>query len=332
MKLLILGGTKFLGRYLAEIALERGHEVSLFNRGRTGPDLFPEAEKLRGEREGDLSVLRGRSWDSAIDTSGYLSRTVHASAGLLAGAVDHHTFVSSISAYPHPIPPGTDENVPVLEPPDLELEELDMKLYGELKVGCERAAKAEMPGRVLVVRPGLIVGTHDYTDRFAYWCRRMERDGEVLAPGDPERQVQLIDVRDLAGWMLRMAEERRTGVYNATGPRDILTMARMLEGIRVATGSDARFTWVPEEFLLESKVGPWDELPLWLPEEMNGMLAVSVGKAVHEGPTFRPIQDTARDTLAWEADRDDEAGTGAGISQEREEELLRIWRAGNGPG
>ena len=326
MKLLILGGTKFLGRYLAEAAIERGHEVSLFNRGRTGPDLFPEAETLLGDRESDLSALRGRSWDAAIDTSGHLPCTVHNSAGLLADAVDHYTFVSSISVYPHPLTPDTGENASVLEPSDPEPTEFDPELYGELKVGCERAAEEEMPGRVLIVRPGLIVGPHDDSGRFTYWCRRVMRGGEVLAPGHPNREVQLVDVRDLAGWMLRMAEERKTGVYNATGPRDILTMGEMLESLRAATGSDARFTWVPEEFLLDAEVGPWQELPLWLPEEMNGMLAVNVSKAVRARLTFRPLQETARDTLAWEEDRDEEPEMEAGISRGREEELLKSWR------
>lgn len=330
MKLLILGGTKFLGRHLAELALERGHEVSLFNRGRTGPNLFPEVEKLRGDRDGDLSALKSRSWDAVIDTSGYLPRTVHASASLLAGAVEHYTFVSSGSVYPHPIQPGTDENASVLDPPDPEPEELDLELYGELKVGCEREAEAAMPGRVLVVRPGLIVGPHDDSDRFTYWCRRVAEGGEILAPGDSNRQVQLIDVRDLAGWIMLMAEEQRTGVYNATGPQDKLTMHEMLEGIRKASGGDTRFTWVPEKFLLDSDVGPWDELPLWLPEEMNGMLAVNVSKAVGAGLSFRPLGDTARDTLVWNTNRGDEPEMEAGISREREEELLQSWHGVGG--
>ena len=328
MNLLILGGTKFLGRHLVESALERDHEVSLFNRSRTEPQLFPGIEKLRGDRDGDLSALRGRSWDVVIDTSGHLPRTVHASAGLLADAVQHYTFVSSGSVYPHPVSPGTDEEAPVLEPPDPEPEELDLELYGGLKTGCERAAEEAMPGRTLIVRPGLIVGPHDDSDRFTYWCRRVARGGEILAPGDPERQVQLIDVRDLAGWIILMAEERRTGLYNATGPQDKLTMGGMLEDIREASGGDARFTWVPEKFLLDAGVGPWEELPLWLPEEMNGMLAVSVSKAVGAGLSFRSLGDTARDTLAWDADRDEEPEMEAGISREREEALLRGWREG----
>jgi 2'-hydroxyisoflavone reductase len=206
MDLLVLGGTRFLGRHLVEEALGRGHQVTLFNRGESNPGLFPEVEELRGERGGDLSPLRGRRWDAAIDTSGYLPREVRRSAEILAGSAGHYTFVSSISVYEDFARTGIDEDAPVLEPPDPEPVELDWELYGGLKVGCERAVEAAMPGRALVVRPGMIVGPHDYTDRFPYWRRRVAEGGDVLAPGDPERQVQLIDARDLAGWMLRMAE------------------------------------------------------------------------------------------------------------------------------
>jgi 2'-hydroxyisoflavone reductase len=325
VEVLILGGTRFLGRHLAEEALERGHRVTLFNRGQSDPGLFSEVEELWGERGGDLSPLRGRTWDAAIDTSGYLPREVRHSAELLAGSVGHYTFVSSISVYESFAHTGTDEDAPVLEPPDPEPEDLDWELYGGLKVGCERAAEAAMPGRVLVVRPGMIVGPHDYTDRFPYWRRRVAEGGEVLAPGDPEEQVQLIDARDLAAWMLRMAEEGHTGVYNATGPEHRLTMRGMLEGIREATGSDARFAWASEEFLLAAGVKPWEEMPFWVPREMAGILAVDVGRAVEAGLVFRPLGETVRDVPGPDAARP-EVEIEAGISREREEELLRAWR------
>lgn len=325
MDLLILGGTRFLGRHLAGEALERGHRVTLFNRGESNPGLFPNVEELRGERGGDLSALRGRSWDAVIDTSGYLPREVRRSAELLAGSVGHYTFVSSISVYADFGRTGTGEGAPVLEPPDPEPEELDWELYGGLKAGCERAVEAAMPGRALVVRPGMIVGPHDYTDRFPYWCRRVGEGGEVLAPGDPEQQVQLIDARDLAGWMIRMAEEGRTGVYNATGPEQRLTMRGMLEEIRAATGSDARFVWASEEFLLDSGVKPWEEMPFWITGEMAGILAVDVGRAVGAGLAFRSLGETVRDTPGPDAERET-VDIGAGISRVREEELLRAWR------
>lgn len=326
MELLVLGGTRFLGRHLVGAALERGHRMTLFNRGKSNPGLFPEVEELRGERGGDLSALQGRRWDAAIDTSGYLPREVRASAGLLAGAVEHYTFVSSISVYADFSRLGIDEDAPVLAPPDPEPEELDRELYGDLKVGCELAAEAAMPGRTLVVRPGMIVGPHDYTNRFPYWCRRVAEGGEVLAPGDPDRPVQLIDVRDLAGWMIRTVEERTTGLYNATGPARGLTMRGMLEGIHEATGGDARFEWASERFLLGAGVKPWEELPFWVQEEMAGILSVDVGRAVEAGLTFRPLGETVRDTLGG---GDPSAEIDAGIERGREEELLRAWRGSN---
>ena len=325
MELLILGGTRFLGRHLVGAALERGHRVTLFNRGKSNPGLFPEVEELRGERGGDLSPLRERRWDAVIDTSGYLPREVRASAELLADSVGHYTFVSSISVYEDFGRIGMDEDAPVLAPPEPEPEGLDWELYGGLKVGCERAVEAAMPGRALVVRPGMIVGPHDYTDRFPYWRRRVEEGGEVLAPGDPEQQVQLIDARDLAGWVLRMAEERRTGVYNATGPEYRLTTRGMLEGIRAATGSDAQFVWASEKFFLDAGVKPWEEMPLWVPKEMAGILSVNVGRAVGAGLAFRPLGETVRDVPGPEAGSTD-VEIAAGISPEREEELLRAWR------
>jgi 2'-hydroxyisoflavone reductase len=328
LELLILGGTRFLGRHLVEAALAGDHRVTLFNRGRSNPGLFPGVEELRGERRGDLSALRERGWDAVIDTSGYLPREARASAGLLADSVGHYTFVSSISVYEDFGRTGLDEDAPVLAPPDSEPEELDLELYGGLKVGCERAVEAEMPGRTFVVRPGMIVGPYDYTNRFPYWRRRVAEGGDVLAPGDPEQQVQLIDARDLAGWILRMAEERRTGVYNATGPDRRLTMRGMLEEIREATGSDARFVWASEEFLLGAGVEPWEEMPFWVPKEMAGIMAVSVDWAVGAGLAFRPLAETVEDTPGPEAEGQ-EVEFDAGISRERERELLRAWRGAN---
>ena len=325
MDLLILGGTRFLGRHLVDAALESGHRVTLFNRGESNPGLLPEVEELRGERGGDLSALRGRSWDAVIDTSGYLPRDVRHSAGLLAGSAGHYTFVSSISVYADFGRTGIDEDSPVLEPPNPEPEELDLELYGGLKVGCEREAEAAMPGRTLVVRPGMIVGPYDYTDRFPYWRRRVAEGGEVLAPGDPEQPVQLIDARNLAGWIVRMAEDRRTGVYNATGPEHRLTMRGMLEEIRDVTGSDARFVWASEEFLIDAGVKPWEEMPLWVPGEMAGLLSVDVGRAVGAGLVFRPLGETVRDIPGPDAERSG-AEIEAGISREREERLLRARR------
>lgn len=326
MKLLVLGGTRFVGRHLVEAALARGHEVSLFNRGRTGPDLFPEAEHLRGDRGGDLSALQGRRWDAAIDVNGYVPRLVRASAGLLAGMVERYVFISTISVYAHLEKPGTTEESPVREPPPGQegAEEITNESYGWLKVLCERAAEAAMPGRVLHVRPCIVAGPDDYTGRFNWWVARVARGGEVLAPGRPGRPLQLIDARDLGSWVLDMTERRETGVYNAAGEIPTLTMGRMLEACREAAGSDADFTWVDDRFCADEGYEP----PLWRPEA-EGVDAVDFGKAVAMGLTFRPIAETARDTLEW-IEEDPGGRTPSGIDPEREAELLREWRRRSG--
>jgi 2'-hydroxyisoflavone reductase len=346
MKLLILGGTKFLGRHLVEAALARGHEVTLFNRGQLNPELFPDVEKLRGDRDGGLDALKGRSWDAVVDPSGYSPRVVRDSARLLADSVGHYTFVSSVSVYKDTSVPGVDEDYPVgtitgeqlreaeaLRQSELTAAPFFWEMYGALKALCERAAEEEMPGRILNARAGLIVGPHDYSDRFTYWPRRVAEGGEVLAPGDPERQVQLIDARDLAGWILDMAEARRAGTFNATGPDYRLTMGRVLEVCRGTTGSDARFVWVDEQFMLDAGLGPWMEVPLWTPESDEGnrhFMGVSVGKAVAAGLKFRPLSETVRDTLEWDLTRPADTQRRAGLAVEKEKEVLNAWRERGG--
>jgi 2'-hydroxyisoflavone reductase len=327
MDLLILGGTRFLGRHLVEAAFGDDHRVTLFNRGLSGPDLFPEVETIRGDRDGDLSALRGRCWDAVIDTCGYVPSVVRASAGLLADAVGHYTFVSSISVYPDDIGPGVDEGAPVEELDDPTVEEVTGETYGGLKALCERAAEEEMPGRVLNVRPGLISGPHDPTDRFTYWPRRIAAGGEVLAPDRPECQVQFIDVRDLAAWMVKMSAEQQTGTYNATGPSYELRMGTFLEECE-AVGGDAEIIWVSEEFLEANGVEPFTEMPLWVPREYAGMMAVDGGRAIASGLTFRPVSQTIRDVLEWDQTRE-QTDLAAGLKPERERELLSAWHGGN---
>lgn len=338
MKLLILGGTVFLGRALVDAALARGHEVTLFNRGQHNPELYPQVEKLRGDRDGDLSALAGRRWDAVIDTSGYVPRIVRASAELLAPNVEHYSFISSISVYSDNSQPGMDEGGPtgVLEDPATE--EVGPN-YGPLKAACERTAEETMPGKVLNVRAGLIVGPHDRSDRFTYWPVRVARGGDVLAPGRPERVAQLIDVRDLAEWNVRMAESRTAGVYNVTGPQQPLPMGTLLETCKAVSGSDARLVWVDDAFLLEHEAGAWMELPLWIPEsrtEMVGFMRVSCARALADGLTYRPLAETVRATLEWNATRPAEETntakyglgvTGAGMKPEREVEILAAWAA-----
>lgn len=330
MRLLILGGTVFLGRHLVDAALERRHQVTLFNRGQHNPDLFPDVEKLRGDRDGNLDALRPRQWDAVIDTCGYVPRIVRASAALLADRVGHYTFISSISVYAGQ---GTDEDSPLGRLDDESVEQITGQTYGPLKALCEQAVERVMPGRVLNVRAGLIVGPHDPTDRFTYWVQRVAQGGEVLAPGRADRPVQFVDARDLARWIVRAVEARVTGVYNATGPRDPLAIGHLLDAIRRVSGSDARFTWVDEGFLTDAGVAPWTEVPLWIPQSnpsASAMLSVNCLKAIVAGLAYCPLADTIRDTLAWDVARPSDSERRAGLKPEREAELLKAWHEREG--
>jgi len=335
VKLLILGGTKFLGRAASEAALARGHELTLFNRGATNPDLFPEAEKLRGDRDGDLRALEGGSWDAVIDPCGYVPRVVRASAELLSGAgVAHYVFISSISAYSE-LPRDYDESAPLDELEDPASEEV-MRDYGPLKVACERVVEEVFPGRSSLIRAGLIVGPHDPTDRFTYWPARLARGGDVLAPGSPDQPWQFVDARDLGAWLVRLCEERTPGAFNATGPVGGTTAGEVLETCRRVAASDAELTWVDDSFLLAHEVGEWMELPLWVAQEgENATLhTADVSRAVAAGLATRPVEETVRDTLAWAASRDGRGegtvamGTaeGVGLDPEKERRLLAEWR------
>jgi 2'-hydroxyisoflavone reductase len=336
MRLLVLGGTLFLGRHVVQRALDRGHAVTLFTRGRTGPDLFPEAERLVGDRAGDLAALRGRTWDAVIDTCGYVPRLVRTAAELLKDAVGHYTFVSSISVYAEMNAPGIAETAPVgvLSTPT---EEVGPESYGPLKALCEAAVAETLPGRTLNVRPGLLVGPCDPSGRFTYWVRRVAKGGEILAPGDPEAQVQIIDARDAAAWLVRSAEARVTGVFNLTGPDSRLAMAALLETCRQTLNTGSLFTWVPETFLVGRQVTPWTEVPLWLPADSGGVMSVAIGRALATGLTFRPLAQTIRDTFDWQAGPGSDSPPAPGISSsprpkvglaaEREAELLQAWHA-----
>jgi 2'-hydroxyisoflavone reductase len=333
MRLLVLGGTVFLGRHIVAAATERGHDLTLFNRGRSDPAPIPGVEQIHGDREQDLArSVAGRRWDVVIDTSGYLPRVVRASAELLSDTVECYAFVSSISAYATFPRPGLDEDAPLAPAPPPDAEDV-VRYYSELKAACEGEVDSVLGDRALVIRPGLIVGPHDPTNRFTYWVRRLAEGGRVLAPGAPEQPVQLIDARDLGDWIVRMAEERAGGVYNATGPATWLTFGPMLERIRDATGGGAELVWIEEHRLAEAGVEPWLELPLWLDLPRNpgfrGFLAVDIGRALGAGLTFRPLEETVADTLAW-IGRDALApapgnvpqSPPTGLSREREAELL----------
>ncbi|UCC53868.1 MAG: NAD-dependent epimerase/dehydratase family protein [Anaerolineaceae bacterium] len=327
MKLLILGGTRFLGRAIVAAALARGHRVTLFNRGQSNPELYSELELLQGDRDGGLDVLRDRRWDAVIDTCGYVPRPVRDSAKLLADVVDHYTFISTISVYAEPVKPGTDEDSALAHIEDSSVEEVTAETYGPLKVLCEQAVDEEMNGRALLVRAGLLVGPFDQSDRFTYWPYRVAHGGEVLAPGKPEAAIQFIDVRDIAQWTVKATENRVTGPFNVTGPAETLSMLRFLENCHTVSDSDASFTWVSESFLMVNDVAPFTELPLWVPEDDAGILQVNIGKALRAGLSFRPLSDTVRDTLDWSQSRPAGYKWLAGISLKREVELLKQWHA-----
>lgn len=326
MNLLIIGGTRFVGRHIVENALERGHTLTLFNRGQSNPGLFPQVEEIHGDRDGDLGLLEGRHWDAVIDTSGYIPRIVRASAEFLGQATDNYVFISTISVYRDPLTPHSDEDAPLATTDDPHAEEVTGSNYGALKVLCERAVSDVYGSRALIIRPGLIVGPHDPTDRFTYWPVRIARGGEVLAPGDPSTPVQFIDARDLAEWTVRQVEARQSGTYNATGPADLLTREQVLLTCRETTDSDAQFVWVDDDFLLEHDVAPFTEMPLWIPgEEAAGYGTVQIQRALNDGLTFRPLPVTIVDTLSWASSRGEAYEWHGGLSAQREQALLDAW-------
>ena len=335
MDLLIIGGTRFLGRHLAEQALHAGHRLSLLNRGRSGPGLFPEAEHLVADRDADLSVLAGRQWDAVLDTCAYLPRQVRAAADVLAGQVGQYQLVSSISAYagfPHP---GIDEDAPLIQLDNSEsATTVSGANYGGLKAACEQAAFDAFGSACLVARPGLIVGPHDPTGRWTWWLQRLLRGGEVLAPGDPDTPVQFIDARDIAAWMLHQAEQAHQGVFNLNGPDSPLTMGSLLQGLHDALSSTAHFTWADEAFVLGHGVQPWSDLPVWLPRANAHMHEIDCARARATGLVCRPLALTAQDTATWLAGQPLTAPTSGpprpavGLAPEREAALLRAWHEG----
>jgi len=329
IKLLILGGTAFLGPAIVNAAVARGHTITLFNRGKTNPQLYPELEKLRGDRNGDLEALAGRQWDAVIDTSGYYPRVVKMSAELLAPNVGHYTFISSISVYRDFKTPDMTEAAPVGTIDDPTIEEITGETYGPLKALCEQAAEAAMPGRVANIRPGLIVGPRDRSDRFTYWPVRVARGGEVLCPGNGDDFIQIIDVRDLGEWLVMLSEHRITGVYNADSAPRAITMGSLLAKCREVCNPQAELTWTDAEFLAEQEVQAWSNMPCWVPAEGDevAFALVSTTKAQAAGLGRRPLDDTIRDTLAWWQQQPAERRQKmrAGMDPEREVEVLKAW-------
>jgi 2'-hydroxyisoflavone reductase len=319
MKILVLGGTLFLGRHVVDAALERGHDITLFNRGQTRPDLYPDIEKLRGDRDGDLGALAGRDFDAVVDTSGRVPRLVSETLDAL-GDVGHYTFVSTISVYADlSTPPTVSSPLAQLKEPTEEWQEA----YGELKVLCENVVRERFPN-AFIPRPGLIVGPWDPTGRFTYWPVRFAAGGRVLAPLPREADTQVIDGRDLADWIVRGAEEGLGGTYNAIG--EITTREHVLETCRKVAGSDAELVWVDPDFLNEQGVEEWMELPLWLYDEgYRGMLSADPSAAIAAGLRMRPLEETVRDTLAWAQGGEAPTEFPAGLDPTKEQAVLDEW-------
>jgi 2'-hydroxyisoflavone reductase len=329
--ILILGGTGFLGPHVVDAALARGHTVTLFNRGKTRPELYPNVEKLQGDRDGKLEALKGRTWDSVVDTSAYVPRITRLSAELLAPSVKQYINISTISVYAHHDKVGADETAPLAKVDDPASEDVK-KHYGALKALCEQAAEAALPGRVANIRPGLIIGPGDPTGRFTHWPWRMAEGGEVLCPGDGSSPTQYIDGRDLGAWIVKAIEDGTVGVFNALGPARRITMKEVLEACNAAGGNKATLTWVDAAFLEKQEVSPWGEMPMWFDPkgEMAGFGTMSNARAVAAGLAFRPILDTAKDTLAWlptvPEDKRQKLSSSA-ISRDKEAKVLAAWKA-----
>ncbi len=325
LKLLILGGTGFIGPHMVERALERGHTVTLFNRGKTNTHLFPDLEKLKGNRDPDkdegLSALEGRDWDAAIDTASFFPRVTGASANLLADHVDQYVFISSISVYKDGSIHNMTEDAAVGTIEDETVEEITGGTYGPLKALCEQAAYKAMGGRATNIRPGFIVGPRDKAvKRFPQWVMRVAKREEIVAPGTPDDPVQYIDARDLAAFVIHSLEEKITGYFNAVGPKDRLGIGAMIDGLKKGCGTDPKVTWVSGKFIEESGI----QMPLvpWMPpdSEAAGYGTVSNARAVAAGMTFRSVQDTARDTLKWIEEEE---------TDERRDQIMKILNSGN---
>lgn len=325
LKILILGGTTFLGPHLVQELQQHGHEVTIFTRGNQS-SKFSNVEELQGDRDGDLKALENRNWDAIIDTSGHLPRLVRESSKLLANSTDHYTFISTIGVYQDFYKQQIDENYPVAKLENENIEEITEKNYGALKAACEEVVQSYFPNRCLIIRPGLIAGPLDPTGRFAYWPTRVKKGGEILAPGSPNQLLQVIDVRDLAKWIVTMVEQQATGIYNLTGPAKPMNFKQLLKECQDVTCSNATLTWVDEDFLIEHQIQDWVEIPLWLSYKRNmpGFLNVSIEKALKAGLTLRPISETIKAVLDEDNGKIDK--NQSGLNAEKERMLLNEWK------
>jgi 2'-hydroxyisoflavone reductase len=324
LKLLVIGGTRFVGRAFVAEANERGHEVTVFHRGSTEPEDLPTVEHVHGDRNADLARLAGRHWDALLDTCAFVPRVVEETAKALAGSVDRYALVSSLSVHPDDLPVGSTEEALTYQPPFPDTEQVTEQTYGPLKVACEREAERGFPGRCLIIRPGYIVGPHDPTDRFTSYVRRAADGGEMVAPGPADDPMQVLDVRDLAAFMLGRIKANAGDVYGVVGPGEPLTRRGMLETAREIAGAETTFTWLAEDFLRAhgDEVERW--FPMWHPQH-PGFHAYDASKARAAGLRHRPFAETVSDTLAWDRERG-EPELRAGLPPAKEHELLAEWR------
>jgi 2'-hydroxyisoflavone reductase len=325
MDILVLGGTRFVGRHTVDAALMRGHRVTLFNRG-SDRDVLPALERRIGDRDGGLAALDDGVWDAVIDVSGHLPRLVADSARRLAARVGRYAFVSTVSVYADPTGPTTDEDAEKVELADPTTETIDPSTYGGLKVACEREVERAYGERALIVRPGVVVGPFDRSDRFTYWVRRVAAGGEVLGPQGPDAPTQWIDGRDLGEWTIAALERELAGPYNVVIPPGSVGFGMLLASVAAVTGSAADVTWVDGGFLLEQGLRPFVDLPLWLPDGDDGLLRIDPSRALADGLRLTSLATTVRDTHAWDVGR----GAGqlaAGLPRERERGVLAAWHA-----
>jgi len=323
MKILIIGGTRFLGRHLVNSARVRGHDVTLFNRGQTNPELFYNVKKIHGDRETDLDKLASH-WDAVIDTCGYIPRIVRMSAETLKGKVDKYVFISSMSAYADFKKNGINESYPLAKMEDETSEDNSPETYGPRKALCEQAVQDVFGINSIVIRAGLIVGPHDHTERFTYWPVRIARGGDVLVPDRPDAFTQIIDARDLADFIIHLVENNISGVFNASS--DPVSLESVFQTCKLVSGSDARFKWAPIDFLNQHHVSPWSDMPAWVPDngEDAGFSRIDVSKAIHAGLKFSPISETIKDILIWASFMPADHEWKAGLKPEREKDLLEL--------
>jgi len=325
MKLLIIGGTQFLGRAIVQNAIKKNIEVTIFNRGMSGPGLFPGVNRITGDRNNDIEMLASH-WDAVIDTCGYFPSSVAKAVNQLKDRVKQYIFISSVSVYPDLSFSNIDEQTPTAKPESpADLENTEGQTYGIRKRACEEVLEKVFGDRATIIRPGLIVGPYDQTWRFPYWIDRINKGGNVLCPGDPFQKIQFIDVNDLGRWLIHLAQKKTTGVFNAVGPENRPTFEEFVRLSAKTLQSDCTFTWVSEEFLLKHQIAPWIGLPLWVPKGAIGIHSVSNEKAKSAGLTYSPIAKTIKDTQEWITMNNLTPFDGYGISSGCENNLLREW-------